>query len=119
MSLFLTNMRILLRICWLRLSSERGTIAGGGAAVYIVFGSKYRDANLKKSTPLLTCTTTVTTIQITYRVDQIEEGNPCRWDNNLGQIRFDHNLSIVDKAFTILKEGENPEGADINDRNMT
>jgi hypothetical protein len=56
----------------------------------------------------------ITTIQLAYRVDQIGEGNPGTWVNNLGLIRLNQDPAVVDKAFTILKQGENPEGANIN-----
>ena len=56
----------------------------------------------------------ITTIQLAYCVDQIGEVNPGTWTNNLAQIRLNHDPVIVDQAFTALKRGENPEGANLN-----
>lgn len=55
----------------------------------------------------------VTTIQLAYRIDQLEEGHPGTWLNNLGRLRKDYDPAIVDRAFALLKTGEQPEGANI------
>jgi hypothetical protein len=56
----------------------------------------------------------ITTIQLVYRVDQLEEGRLGRWTNNLGRLRLDYDPSIVDRAFELLKAGEQPEGQNIS-----
>ena len=58
----------------------------------------------------------ITTIQFAYRVDQLEDGRPGMWTNNLGLLRRDYNQTIVDQAFALLKAGEQPEGRNISVR---
>jgi hypothetical protein len=58
----------------------------------------------------------ITTIQLAYRVDQLENGRLGMWTNNLGLLRRDYDPTIVDRAFTLLKAGEQPEGRNISVR---
>ncbi|WP_135304851.1 DUF2254 family protein [Haloarcula amylovorans] len=58
----------------------------------------------------------ITTIQLAYHVDQLEDGRPGLWTNNLGFLRRDYDPVIVDRAFALLKAGEQPEGANISVR---
>lgn len=58
----------------------------------------------------------ITTIQLAYRVDQLEDGRLGRWTNNLGVLRRDYDSAIVDRAFALLKAGEQPEGRNISVR---
>jgi len=60
----------------------------------------------------------MTTIQLAYRVDQLEDGRLGMWTNNLGLLRRDYDPSIVDKAFELLKAGEQPEGQNISVRTV-
>ncbi|MXR43187.1 DUF2254 domain-containing protein [Halobaculum sp. WSA2] len=57
-----------------------------------------------------------TTIQLAYRVDQLEDGRLGMWTNNLGLLRRDYDPTIVDRAFALLKAGEQPEGRNISVR---
>jgi hypothetical protein len=58
----------------------------------------------------------ITTIQLAYRVDQLEDGRLGMWTNNLGLLRRDYDPTIVDRAFALLKAGEQPEGRNISVR---
>ncbi|EMA14629.1 hypothetical protein C442_20046 [Haloarcula amylolytica JCM 13557] len=58
----------------------------------------------------------ITTIQLAYRVDQLENGRLGMWTNNLGLLRQDYDPAIVDRAFALLKAGEQPEGRNISVR---
>ncbi|WP_230455318.1 DUF2254 family protein [Halorubrum sp. BV1] len=58
----------------------------------------------------------ITTIQLAYRVDQLENGRLGMWTNNLGLLRRDYDPTIVDRAFALLKAGEQPEGRNISVR---
>ncbi|MFC7198431.1 DUF2254 family protein [Halospeciosus flavus] len=58
----------------------------------------------------------MSTIQLAYRVDQLEKGRLGRWTNNLGRLRLDYDPVIVDRAFELLKAGEQPEGQNISVR---
>ena len=58
----------------------------------------------------------ITTIQLAYRVDQLENGRLGMWTNNLGLFRRDYDPAIVDRAFALLKAGEQPEGHNISVR---
>lgn len=61
----------------------------------------------------------ISTIQLAYRVDQLEDGRLGRWTDNLGRIRLDYDPAIVDRAFELLKAGEQPEGQNISVRTVT
>jgi len=56
----------------------------------------------------------ITTIQLAYRVDQLENGRLGRWTHHLGVLRRDYDPAIVDRAFALLKSGEQPEGRNIS-----
>ena len=56
----------------------------------------------------------ISTIQLAYNVDQLENGRVGIWLNNLGLLRRDYNPAIVDQAFALLKKGEQPKGANIS-----
>ncbi len=56
----------------------------------------------------------ITTIQLAYRVDQLEDGRLGMWTDNLGRLRLDYDPAIVDRAFELLKAGEQPEGQNIS-----
>ena len=58
----------------------------------------------------------ITTIQLAYRVDQLENGRIGMWTNNLGLLKRDYDPTIVDRAFALLKAGEQPEGRNISVR---
>ncbi|WP_268899085.1 DUF2254 family protein [Haloarcula rubra] len=58
----------------------------------------------------------ITTIQLAYRVNQLEGGRLGMWTNNLGLLRRDYDPAIVDRAFALLKAGEQPEGCNISVR---
>jgi hypothetical protein len=60
----------------------------------------------------------MTTVQLTYRVDQLEDGRLGMWTNNLGRLRLDYDPAIVDRAFELLKAGEQPEGQNISVRTV-
>jgi len=60
----------------------------------------------------------MTTIQLAYRVDQLENGRLGMWTNNLGLLRRDYDPTIVDRAFAFLKAGEQPEGQNISVRTV-
>ncbi|MCU4927088.1 DUF2254 domain-containing protein [Halobacteria archaeon AArc-dxtr1] len=60
----------------------------------------------------------MTTIQLAYRVDQLEDGRLGMWTNNLGRLRLDYDPAIVDRAFELLKAGEQPEGQNISVRTV-
>lgn len=60
----------------------------------------------------------ITTIQLAYRVDQLENGRLGMWTNNLGRLRRDYDPTIVDRAFELLKAGEQPEGQNISVRTI-
>lgn len=55
----------------------------------------------------------ITTIQLAYRVRQLENSRLGRWAHNLGRLRRDYDQTIVDRAFALLKEGVQPEGGNI------
>ncbi|WP_430506222.1 DUF2254 family protein [Haloparvum sp. PAK95] len=61
----------------------------------------------------------ISIIQLAYRVDQLEDGHPGRWTNNLGRLRLDYDPAIVDRAFELLKAGERPEGHNISVQTVT
>lgn len=56
----------------------------------------------------------ITTIQLAYRIDQLEDGRLGMWTNTLGRLRRDYDPAIVDQAFALLKAGEQPEGRNIS-----
>ena len=58
----------------------------------------------------------ISTIQLAYRVDQLENGRLGMWTNNLGLFRRNYDPAIVDRAFALLKAGEQPEGRNISVR---
>lgn len=58
----------------------------------------------------------ISTIQLAYRVSQIEGGRLGMWTNNLASLRRDYDPAIVDRAFVLLKAGEQPEGRNISVR---
>ncbi|WP_083867298.1 DUF2254 family protein [Natrialba taiwanensis] len=58
----------------------------------------------------------MSTIQLAYHVDQLEKGRLGRWTNNLGRLRLDYDPAIVDRAFELLKAGQQPEGQNISVR---
>lgn len=60
----------------------------------------------------------MTTLQLAYRVDQLEDGRLGMWTNNLGRLRLDYDPAIVDRAFELLKAGEQPEGQNISVRTV-
>jgi hypothetical protein len=60
----------------------------------------------------------MTTLQLAYRVDQLEDGRLGMWTNNLGLLRRDYDPTIVDRAFELLKAGEQPEGQNISVRTV-
>lgn len=60
----------------------------------------------------------MTTLQLAYRVDQLEDGRLGMWTNNLGRLRLDYDPAIVDRAFELLKTGEQPEGQNISVRTV-
>ena len=60
----------------------------------------------------------MTTLQLAYRVDQLEDGRLGMWTNNLGHLRRDYDPTIVDRAFELLKAGEQPEGQNISVRTV-
>ena len=60
----------------------------------------------------------MTTIQLAYRVDQLEDGRLGMWTNNLGLLRRDYDPAIVDRAFKLLKAGDQPEGQNISVRTV-
>ncbi|WP_430639487.1 DUF2254 family protein [Haloferax volcanii] len=60
----------------------------------------------------------VTTLQLAYRVDKLENGRLGMWTNNLGRLRLDYDPAIVDRAFELLKADERPEGQNISVRTI-
>ncbi len=60
----------------------------------------------------------ITTIQLAYRVDQLEDGRLGMWTSNLARLRLDYDPAIVDRAFELLKAGKQPEGQNISVRTV-
>ncbi|ELZ88815.1 hypothetical protein C453_01090 [Haloferax elongans ATCC BAA-1513] len=60
----------------------------------------------------------ITTLQLAYHVDKLENGRLGMWTNNLGRLRLDYDPAIVDRAFELLKTDERPEGQNISVRTI-
>lgn len=53
-------------------------------------------------------------IRMAYHVDQIEDGRHHLWIKILGQFRVDYNRQIVDRAFSQVKAGDQPDVGNIS-----
>jgi len=58
----------------------------------------------------------MTTIQVAYRVEQLEGKELGRWTNDLAHLRINYDPRIVDTAFALLQDGVQPESSQISVR---